>query len=107
MGNQDKLDFDILGYGVKISPDKLGTKELERYEEIIDRVRQLAQEISKTKPSLNSSEVFLSVALKLAESIDSKDQDFKKQVRSFESSASHILSLIEKVTPPVDSQALS
>jgi hypothetical protein len=91
------LEFDVLGYRVKLKPDADGSND--SAEKIVDLVRSEAFKIQEHAPGLDKGQVAILVALKLASEKISLEDDFKENLEQLQLSARDALQYIEEVSP--------
>jgi len=97
--NEGKIEFDVLGYTVTFRPciDEGQVAP----EVILDYVRKEANIIKRNSPSLDSGQIAVLLALKLAkENFDLKN-DFKENIDRLQASASDALQYFEEVAPTI------
>ncbi|MCO4792527.1 MAG: cell division protein ZapA [Bacteriovoracaceae bacterium] len=95
--NRNNLDFDVLGYKIKLSPDADGSTDTA--ERIVDLVRSEALNLQEKSPALDKGQVAILVALKLASEKLSLEHDFKENLDKLQLSARDALQYIEEVSP--------
>ena len=97
--NEGKIDFDVLGYTVTFRPSMDGSQIAP--EQILDYVRKEANIIKRNSPNLDSGQVAVLLALKLAkENFDLKN-DFKENIDKLQATASDALQYFEEVAPTI------
>lgn len=92
---RNDLEFDVLGFKVKVRPEENNGIPAERP---IELVRQEARAIAKRFPQLDNGKVATLVALKIATDYLQLDQEFRKGIESLEDDAKAALALIQQVT---------
>lgn len=90
---RNDLEFDVLGFKVKVRPEENNGVPAERPVEL---VRQEAEAITKRFPQLDKGKVATLVALKLATDYLQLDQEFRKSIESLEADAQDALTLIQE-----------
>lgn len=95
--NEGNTDFDVLGYTVTFRPS---TEEGQiAPEQVLDYVRKEANIIKRNSPNLDSGQIAVLLALKLAkENFDLKN-DFKDNIDRLQASANDALQYFEEVVP--------
>ncbi|MCR9204244.1 MAG: hypothetical protein NXH75_06690 [Halobacteriovoraceae bacterium] len=90
-------EYEILGYKVKLQK----SDEINQVtpDDVVDLVRSEAAKIMDKAPTLNSGEVAILVALKMAQENLSKAETYNDEIDALKSKANEALSLIEEVTP--------
>lgn len=96
--NRKDLDFDVLGYTIKLKHDDESSLSPH---EIIEYVRQKAEKIQQSSPNLDRGQTAILVALGLAVEKMTLENDFKDRLDTLHSSAADALSFIEEVSPTV------
>lgn len=97
--NEGKIEFDVLGHTVTFRPNIDGSDIAP--EQILDYVRKEANIIKRNSPNLDSGQIAVLLALKLAkENFDLKN-DFKENIDKLSASASDALQYFEEVAPTI------
>lgn len=91
------LEFDVLGYRVKLRPDADGSND--SADKVVELVRKEALKIKESAPGLDKGQVAILVALKLASEKISLEEDFKENLEQLQLSARDALQYIEEVSP--------
>ena len=94
--NRKDLEFDVLGYNIKLKPDEDNSLSPS---EIIEYVRERASKIQERNPNLDRGQVAILVALGLAVEKKNLEKDFRDNVETLQTSAYDALNFIEEVTP--------
>ncbi len=89
---RNDLEFDVLGFKVKVRPEENNGVPAERPVEL---VRQEAEAIAKRFPQLDKGKIAILVALKLATDYLHLDQEFRQSIESLEADAQDALALIQ------------
>ena len=88
--------FDILGHKVKLKADRLDTNTTP--EEVVGLVREVAGSIRERTPELDSGEIFLLAALKIAEQRMELAHEYKENINILQSSLGEALDFIDQAT---------
>jgi hypothetical protein len=95
---KDVLEFDVLGYKVKL---KAGTQEFAcPPEKAVAYVRDEAAKILDHSPHLDRGQAALLVALKLACEKFELESEYRQTVEDFGETAKGALKFIEEISPP-------
>ncbi len=94
--NRKDLEFDVLGYSIKLKPSEENSLSPS---EIIEYVRERAEKIQDTNPNLDRGQVAILVALGLAVEKKNLEKDFRDNVENLQLSANDALNFIEEVSP--------
>ena len=95
--DEGKLEFEILGYTVTFRTES--EKSSIRPEQILDLIQNEAELIKKDSPNLDSGQLAILLALKLAkENLDLKNS-LKDNIENLQASALDALRYFEKLVP--------
>ncbi len=94
--NKNELEFNVLGYRVKLRADE---KNSLKPSEIIEYVCDKAAKVQKENPSLDRGQVAILVALGLAGEKITLEKEFRENIDHLQSSAFDALTYIEEVSP--------
>ncbi|MBT7610039.1 MAG: cell division protein ZapA [Bacteriovoracaceae bacterium] len=90
------LEFEVLGYTIKLKPNEENSQSPL---EIIEYVRERAEKIQMTNPSLDPGQIAILIALGLAVEKKNLEEEFRSNVETLQSSAVDALNFIEEVSP--------
>jgi hypothetical protein len=94
---QSLKDYDILGYRVKLRSDE--DVDIVSPDEVVEYVREMANDFLMKSPGLSRGEAALLVALSMAQDKLILEKDFKENVDVLQQKAAHALKFIEEVSP--------
>jgi hypothetical protein len=94
--NCNALDYDILGYKVKLQPNAEGAVSPD---EVVEHVRTEALSLREKMPSLAAGEAILLVALRLTQEKMELEREYRKEIDQFRANADDVLKYIDEVSP--------
>ena len=98
--NIEMHSFTVLGQEINFKPQE--ETDLVSPKEVVDLVNAEAEEISQALPHLESNQVAILVALKLAQQNLSNEKKTSEELNRIRSSAMDALKYIEEVSPSIN-----
>jgi cell division protein ZapA len=93
-------EFEVLGFKVKLKPKVDGSSG--NAQTVVDLVQTEALKIREAAPNLDSGQVALLVALKIAEDKIQIENEYKGNIDKLYSTACDALRLVDELTPTVN-----
>lgn len=95
--NRDNLDYEVLGYKVKMKPGHSSAEA--NPDSVVELVREEANKILDRAPNLDRGQVALLVALKLANEKLVLESEYRENIDKLHATAGDALQFIEEVAP--------
>ncbi len=92
------MEFDVLGFKIKLKPDE-GDGDAIQPKEVVDYVHREAVKIQELAPQLEKGQVAILVALNLAKDRMAMEREYSQNVAKLQNQAVDALKYIEEVSP--------